>query len=50
VISGCEASRRKFTGSKKDNFLKLMMQASRFFKRDSRLDCLWVMIYFARRR
>jgi hypothetical protein len=35
---------------RKDNFLKLMMQSSRFFKRDARLDCLWVMIYFARRR
>jgi len=25
---------------RKDNFLKLMMQSSRFFKRDTRLDCL----------
>jgi hypothetical protein len=25
---------------RKDNFLKLMMQSSRFFKRDARLDCL----------
>jgi hypothetical protein len=33
-----------------NNFLKLMMQSSRFFKIDARLDCLWVMIYFARRR
>jgi hypothetical protein len=40
AISGCEASRRKFAGPKKDNFLKLMMQCSHFFKRDSRLDCL----------
>jgi hypothetical protein len=35
VISGCEESRRKFTGPK-----KLMMQSSRFFKRDARLDSL----------
>jgi hypothetical protein len=28
----------------------LMMQSSRFFNRDARLDCLWVMIYFVRRR
>jgi hypothetical protein len=34
---------------RKDYFLKLMMHSSRFFKRDVRLDCLWVMIYFARR-
>jgi hypothetical protein len=25
---------------RKDNFLKLMMQSSRFFKRDTKLDCL----------
>jgi len=25
---------------RKDDFLKLMMQSSRFFKRDARLDCL----------
>jgi hypothetical protein len=25
---------------RKDNFLKLMMQSSRFFKSDARLDCL----------
>jgi hypothetical protein len=25
---------------RKDNFLKLMMQSSHFFKRDARLDCL----------
>jgi transposase-like protein len=25
AISGCETSRRKFNGPKKDNFLKLMM-------------------------
>jgi hypothetical protein len=25
---------------RKDNFLKLMMQSSRFFKRDARLGCL----------
>jgi transposase-like protein len=25
---------------RKDNFLKMMMQSSRFFKRDTRLDCL----------
>jgi hypothetical protein len=25
---------------RKDNFLKLMKQSSRFFKRDARLDCL----------
>jgi hypothetical protein len=25
---------------RKDNFLKFMMQSSRFFKRDARLDCL----------
>jgi transposase-like protein len=31
ATSGCEASRRKFTGPKKDDFLKLMMQSSRFF-------------------
>jgi hypothetical protein len=35
---------------RKDNFLKLMMQSSCFFKRDTRLDCLWVIIYFARRQ
>jgi transposase-like protein len=38
AISGCEASRRKFTGPKKGHFLKLMKQSS--FKRDARLDCL----------
>jgi hypothetical protein len=27
-----------------------MMQSSCFFKSDTRLDCLWVMIYFARRQ
>jgi hypothetical protein len=27
----------------------LMMQSSRFFKRNARLDCLWVMIYFTMR-
>jgi hypothetical protein len=25
---------------RKDDFLKLMMKSSRFFKRDARLDCL----------
>jgi hypothetical protein len=25
---------------RKDNFLKLMMQSSSFFKRDAKLDCL----------
>jgi hypothetical protein len=38
VISGHEASRRKSVDPKKDDFLKLMMQSSRFFKRDARLD------------
>jgi hypothetical protein len=28
----------------------LMMQSSRFIKRDGRLDCLWVKICFARRQ
>jgi hypothetical protein len=28
----------------------LIMQSSRFFKRHTKLDCLWVMIYFVRRR
>jgi hypothetical protein len=37
---------------RKDDFLKLMMQSSRFFffKSDTSLDYLWVMIYFERRR
>jgi hypothetical protein len=49
AISGCEASRRKFTGPKKDNFLKLMMRSSRFCKREARLNYLLVMIYCVRR-
>jgi hypothetical protein len=41
AISGCEASRRKFTGPKKGRFLEIdEIQSSRFFKRDTRLDCL----------
>ena len=35
---------------RKDDSLKLMMQASHFFKRHTKLDCLWVMIYFGRRQ
>ena len=50
AISGCEASWKNSLDSRKDDFLKLMMQFSRSFKRDARLDCLRVMIYFARRR
>jgi hypothetical protein len=36
AISGCEAS----LDPRKDDFLKLMMQSSSFFKRDARLNCL----------
>jgi len=39
AISGCEASRKKFTGPK-DDFLKLVMQSSCSFRRDARPDCL----------
>jgi hypothetical protein len=35
---------------RKDDFLKLVMQSSRFFKRDAKLGCLWVMLYLVRRR
>ena len=35
---------------RKDDFPKLMMQSSSSFVRDARLDCLRVMMYFARRR
>ena len=35
---------------RKDDFLKCMMQSSHSFMRDTGLDCLWVMIYFVRRR
>ena len=40
VISGCEASRKIFSGPEKDDFLKLMIQPSSSFVRDARLDCL----------
>jgi len=41
VISGCEASQRKNSlDPRRDNFLTVMMQSSRFFRRDARLDCL----------
>jgi hypothetical protein len=51
AISGHEASRRKFTGPKKGRFPEVYDAAfAVLFKRDARLDCLCVMIYFARRR
>jgi transposase-like protein len=41
VISGCEASQRKNSlDPRKDDFLKLMVQSSRFFRRDARLEYL----------
>jgi hypothetical protein len=42
--------KRNSLDPRKDDFLKLMTRSSRFFKRDARLECLWVMIYFERRR
>jgi hypothetical protein len=45
AISGCEASRMKFTDQRKDDFLKLIMQPSSSFVRDARLHCSWIMIY-----
>ena len=50
AISGVRYHERNSLDPRKDNFLKLMMQSSSSFLRDARLDCLWVMIYFARRR
>jgi hypothetical protein len=38
VFSKCEASWKKFTGQRKDDFLKLMMRSSRFLKWDIRLQ------------
>jgi hypothetical protein len=50
AIRGPEASRRKFTGPKKWRFPEVDDAVFAFlFKRDARLDCLWIMIYFARR-
>ena len=40
AISGCEASRKKFTGPKKGRFPELMLHSSSSFVRDARLDCL----------
>jgi hypothetical protein len=37
-ISGCEVSRKKFAGPKKDDFLKFMMQSSFCSSRDARLE------------
>jgi hypothetical protein len=36
AITECEASQTKFTRPKEGEFLKLMMQSSRFFKTDAR--------------
>jgi hypothetical protein len=51
AISGCEATGKKFTGPKEGRFPEiLMMQSSRSCMRDARMDCLWVMVCFARMR
>jgi len=46
--AGVRRQERNSLDSRKEDFLKLMTQSSRPFMRDTRLDCLWVMIYFAR--
>jgi len=38
--AGVRRHERNTLDPRKDNFLKLMMQASRSFMRDARLDCL----------
>jgi len=48
-LAGVRRDKGNSVYPRKDDFLKSMMQSSHFFKRDARLDCLWVMIYFARR-
>ena len=48
--AGVRRHKRNSLDPRKDDFLKLMMQSSHSFIRDARLDRLWVMIYFARRR
>jgi hypothetical protein len=35
---------------RKDNFWNLWCSLHLFFKREARLDCLWVIIYFMKRR